>query len=111
MRCIRKDSSHGTILQIEGALDAVTAPELRPVIESLISERCEFVVVDLSSLRVLDSSGVGALVSLYKRLREQGGEVRAIGVRGQPLMIFRLLRLDVYFCGTRMTDEAPRLHR
>ena len=43
---------------------------------------------------MIDSSGVGALVSLYKRVRAQGGNVVIKGVRDQPLAIFRLLRLD-----------------
>ena len=43
---------------------------------------------------MVDSSGIGALVSLYKRVRAQGGSVVIKGVRDQPLAIFRLLRLD-----------------
>jgi anti-sigma B factor antagonist len=53
--------------------------------------------VDLSELRLIDASGVGALVSLYKRVRENGGEVSFIGVRAQPLVVFKLLRLDRAF--------------
>ena len=49
---------------------------------------------------MLDSSGVGALVSLYKRVRAYGGEVVMIGLRDQPLAIFRLLRLDRVMIGT-----------
>jgi anti-sigma B factor antagonist len=52
------------------------------------------VVIDMSALRSVDSSGVGAVVSLYKRVRAQGGQVSVQGLMGQPLAIFRLLRLD-----------------
>ena len=55
------------------------------------------VTVDLSDLRLNDSSGVGAMVSLYKRIRANGGEVRFVGVTAQPLVIFKLLRLDRAF--------------
>jgi anti-sigma B factor antagonist len=37
---------------------------------------------------------VGAIVSLYKRVRADGGDVFVVGLQGQPLSIFRLLRLD-----------------
>jgi anti-sigma B factor antagonist len=57
------------------------------------------VEVDLSRLRIVDSSGVGALVSLYKRLRAQGGEMVVSGLQNQPLAIFRLLRLDRVMSG------------
>ena len=83
-----------TRLAIEGELDAVTVSDLRSEIEKLLAKRPNRVEVDLSSLRMLDSSGVGALVSLYKRVRANGGNVVLKGVRDQPLAIFQLLQLD-----------------
>ena len=53
--------------------------------------------MDLSELRLVDSSGIGALVSLYKRVRGTGGQVEFVGVTAQPRVIFKLLRLDVVF--------------
>ncbi len=47
------------VLKIEGELDAVTVPELRAPIERLVESRPGRVVVDLSNLRVIDSSGWG----------------------------------------------------
>ena len=86
-----------SVLTIEGALDAMSTPELRPVIEEMVAESTERVIVDLSKLRLIDSSGVGAIVSLYKRVRARGGQVAVRGLRDQPLAIFRLLRLDRVF--------------
>jgi anti-sigma B factor antagonist len=64
------------------------------VIDSVVSARPRRVLVDLSGVNLIDSSGVGAIVSLYKRLRQEGGDVRVAGLREQPLAIFKLLRLD-----------------
>jgi anti-sigma B factor antagonist len=75
-------------------------------LDALVEERREHVVVDLSDLRLIDSSGVGALVSLYKRVRANGGSVRFTGVTAQPLVIFKLLRLDVVFGLTSDGQEA-----
>jgi anti-sigma B factor antagonist len=83
-----------TLLAIEGELDAVSVSELRADIEKLLTRKPGHVEVDLSRLRMVDSSGVGALVSLYKRVKAQGGTVIVSGLRDQPLAIFRLLRLD-----------------
>ena len=69
-------------------------PDLRKEIDKLAAASPKRVEIDLSSLRMVDSSGVGAIVSLYKRVRGSGGEVVVIGLRDQPLAIFRLLRLD-----------------
>jgi anti-sigma B factor antagonist len=96
-----------TRLAIEGELDAVTVSDLRADIEKLLSGRPKRVEVDLSSLRMVDSSGVGALVSLYKRVRAQGGDVIVTGLRDQPLAIFRLLRLDRVMVGTDLNAPTP----
>lgn len=93
----RKDYGDATVLKIEGVLDAVTAPDIRPTIEALIAERRGSITVDLSTLRLIDSSGVGVIVSLYKRCKAFGGTVRVSGLKDQPLSIFQLLRLDRVF--------------
>jgi len=94
MNFSREDTGIETALTIEGVLDALTAPEIRPTIDSLVQEKRLSIRVDLSSLRMIDSSGVGVIVSLYKRCKAFGGVVRVDGLHGQPLAIFKLLRLD-----------------
>jgi anti-anti-sigma factor len=93
----RSDDGEETVLRIEGVLDAVTAPDIRPTIEALVAERRRSITVDLSSLRLIDSSGVGVIVSLFKRCKAFGGAVRVSGLKDQPLSIFKLLRLDRVF--------------
>jgi anti-sigma B factor antagonist len=86
-----------TIFEVRGELDALSAPELRPVIDRLVADGRDDITVDLSNLKLIDSSGVGALVGLYKRVRASGGTVQFVGVTAQPLVIFKLLRLDMVF--------------
>jgi anti-sigma B factor antagonist len=93
----RKDDGEETTLEIEGTLDAVTAPDLRAMVDQLVNERRKSVTLELSSLRLIDSSGVGVIVALFKRIRAHGGQVKIVGLRDQPRAIFRLLRLDRVF--------------
>jgi anti-sigma B factor antagonist len=93
----RIDGDEQTILRVAGSLDALSTPELMPVIDGIVADGCASVVVDLSELDLIDSSGVAAIVALYKRVRARGGEVRVSGARDQPLSIFRLLRMDRVF--------------
>jgi anti-sigma B factor antagonist len=86
-----------TVLHIRGELDALSCSDIRPVLDAIVEDGKRTVVVNLSELRLIDSSGVGAIVSLYKRVRANGGEVRFVGVTAQPLAIFKLLRLDHAF--------------
>lgn len=85
------------VLALGGRLDALTAPELRPTIDKLVESGNHQVVCDMEQLETIDSSGVGAIVSLFKRLRMKGGDVKIARLQGQPKEIFRLLRLDRAF--------------
>jgi anti-sigma B factor antagonist len=99
-----------TRLAIEGELDAVSVSDLRGELENLLTRRPTRVDIDLSRLRMVDSSGVGALVSLYKRVRAQGGSIVVSGLRDQPLAIFRLLRLDRVMASANLAPSttAPK---
>jgi anti-sigma B factor antagonist len=85
------------MLCVRGELDALSCPELRAVLDTVAAMGKCTVTVDLSELRLIDSSGVGVMVALYKRVRANGGEVKFVGVTAQPLVIFKLLRLDRAF--------------
>jgi len=93
-------------LAVEGELDAVTVPEMRKEIDKVVAASPKRVEIDLSSLRMVDSSGVGAIVSIYKRVRGLGGQVVVSGLRDQPLAIFRLLRLDRVMIGSDLASPA-----
>lgn len=97
MSYTRTDNGDDTVIEFEGTLDAVTAPEFRTLVEELVAENRQNITLELSSLRLIDSSGVGVIVSLFKRVRANGGQVRIVGLRDQPRAIFRLLRLDRVF--------------
>lgn len=97
MNFSRTDEGNATLLRIDGELDAVTAPQLRAPFDAIIAEARNPITLDLSHLRLIDSSGVGAIVSLYKRARANGGRVKIVGVSDQPAAIFKLLRLDRVF--------------
>jgi anti-sigma B factor antagonist len=97
MKHVLEQDGLSTVLRVRGELDALSCPELRAVVDTISSMGKRVVTVDLSELRLIDSSGVGVMVALYKRVRANGGEVRFVGVTAQPLVIFKLLRLDRAF--------------
>jgi anti-sigma B factor antagonist len=90
-------SNSETKLTIRGSLDINTAPALAEEIDRIIAGKPTKVEVDLRSLDLIDSSGVAALVKLYKGVRGGGGAVHISGARDQPLAIFKLLRMDKVF--------------
>jgi anti-anti-sigma factor len=59
-------------------IDAFSAPELRAQLNQLLETGVRRFVVDLSEVPFLDSAGLAALVSLLKRARQLGGDVRLV---------------------------------
>ena len=86
-----------TQLRIEGALDACTIGEICPILDATVAEHPRRVTVDLDEVTILDSMGVGAIVSLWKRVKAQGGKVVVVHAHAQPLLVLKLLRLDAVF--------------
>ena len=84
-------------VRIQGALDASSVSQLKEALEKLAAEQPARVVCDLSSLRLIDSAGVGSIVALYKRMQTYGGVLKVTGMRDQPLAIFKVLRLERVF--------------
>ncbi len=91
------DGGDETRITIRGALDVNTTPEIRPKLDEIITARPARVVVDFAAVDQIDSTGVGGLVSLFKRVREYGGAFSVENVNGQPRGIFEVLRLDRVF--------------
>lgn len=97
----REDRAEVTILTLSGHLDALNAPVLKEQAEALVTEGRFQIVFDMADLNLIDSSGVGAVVSLYKQVRQRHGDAKIAALMDQPKEIFKLLRLD------RAFDLAP----
>jgi anti-sigma B factor antagonist len=92
-----KKTPAGTQLFVRGSLDINSAPALAEEIDRIVATKPQKVECDLSGLDLIDSSGVAALVKLYKGVRGVGGAITIVGARDQPLAIFKLLRMDKVF--------------
>lgn len=97
MNCIRTDNDTESRLELNGALDALTAPDIRPIFDKVVADGRRRVTVDLEKVTMIDSSGVGAIVSLFKRVKADGGQVLVVGAKDQPLAVLKLLKLDRVF--------------
>jgi anti-sigma B factor antagonist len=97
MNCTRTDLDGETRLRIVGALDTLTVREIRPIIDAVVLDKPRRVSVDFAELTLIDSSGVGAIVSLFKRVKADGGQVVVVGAHDQPLAVLKLLKLDRVF--------------
>jgi anti-sigma B factor antagonist len=88
-------------------LDASNAGELKRDIAPLL-EAHRKLVIDLSRLRFVDSSGLGAFISCLRKLNAKGGDLKLCGMSKQVRAVFELVRMHRIFdiFGTR--EEALR---
>lgn len=85
------------IVAVEGEVDAETSPQLRERFDKLLAEGEHSYVIDMAGVEFMDSSGLAALVRLFKRVRIGEGDVRLCEVRPEILKIFELTRLNRVF--------------
>ena len=85
------------IFTLIGSLDIGTVSTMKADIDSIVSGGKRKVVFDLYDLEQIDSSGIGAIIALFKRVRSNKGDVKISRLMGQPKEIFSLLRLDRVF--------------
>ena len=81
------------VMTLDGDLDAAACEELTPAVEQMPGAWSR-VVLDLTGVGYMDSSGVGLLVFLYKRLPHHQVSLHLICGEGQPRALLTLLHID-----------------
>lgn len=95
-----------TVINVEGQLIVGNRQELKQkVLEELENGARKF-LVDFSNTGYIDSSGLGVLVSLSKKIREQDGELRLANLNDDLRTLFELTKLDTLFHISDSRDEA-----
>jgi anti-sigma B factor antagonist len=82
------------IIRGGGRLNMVAAPLIREVILEQIAAGRTRVVIDLSAIDFMDSSGLGALIGCLKSARQAGGDLRIAAPTPQVSMVLKLSNLD-----------------
>jgi len=86
-----------TKMGVDGQLIVANRNELKEkVLESLEAGDLKF-VFDFAATGYIDSSGLGVLVSVSKKIREAGGALRLAGLNEDLAMLFELTKLDTLF--------------
>lgn len=104
---VRKDAAKGvTVVGVDGQLIVGNRHELKKkVLEALEGGDLRF-VIDFSDTGYIDSSGLGVLVSLAKKVHEAGGNLRLAGLNDDLRTLFELTKLDTLFTIDASADQA-----
>lgn len=92
--------SMDTTLQVltpTGILDGTKAEELRGQVDRALAAGAKLLLMDLKETTFVDSSGLGTLVSVLKKVRAQGCEMYVCSINPQVKMLFELTSMDRVF--------------
>ncbi|MEE8378813.1 MAG: STAS domain-containing protein, partial [Gammaproteobacteria bacterium] len=93
IECIDMPGSELTV-KLSGEMDAFGCTKIRTELEQLANSKEHNLLLDLSLVTFLDSSGIGLIVFLFKRLKARERSLEMIGVQGQPQELIELLRIN-----------------
>jgi anti-sigma B factor antagonist len=100
-----KHPSGVLVVEVEGQLIVGNRQELKATIQEALDNGERKLLVDFAKTGYIDSSGLGALVSISKKVREQGGELRLSGLNEDLRSLFELTKLDTLFA---IADDAAQ---
>jgi len=96
----------GVIINLQGEVDVYTAPQLKQEIIDQLGKGANQIIVNLTGVQYLDSTGLGVLIGGLKRTREKDGELTLICPNQRIYRIFEITGLSTIFQIFQSEDEA-----
>ncbi|MDH7602724.1 MAG: STAS domain-containing protein [Armatimonadota bacterium] len=96
------------VLDVKGEVDVYTAPQFKEAVNKMVDSGEKHILIDMSGVRYMDSSGFGTLLSVMKRLKPNGGSINLINVSSPIDRILKITRLNQVFATYPSVDEAIR---
>ncbi len=93
-------------LDIEGEVDVYTSPQLKHDLVQMAERGVKQIVINLSKVEYLDSTGLGVLIGGLKRMRENGGNLSLVGPGMRIQRIFEITGLNKIFDIYATEEEA-----
>jgi anti-sigma B factor antagonist len=94
------------VLDVAGEVDVYSAPELRERLSELLSAARPSLIVNLTDVSFLDSTGIGTLVAGLNRAVQFGGTLTLVSDQERILKLFRITGLDSVFAIRPNIEEA-----
>ncbi|PYL14282.1 MAG: anti-anti-sigma factor [Verrucomicrobia bacterium] len=91
----RKDCPN--VLPLEGEIDLHISPNVTASLSMMIEKKPKQLIVDLSRVTYIDSSGLAALIEGMQNTEEYGGKFALAGLQETIRTIFEIARLDQVF--------------
>ncbi len=94
------------LVKIIGEVDVYTSIDLKKELNKLVEADKKKLIIDLTKVNYMDSSGLGVLVALLKEVKKNGGELKLVNLPVSVKKIFDLTRLTKFFDIYESLEEA-----
>ena len=101
-----REAEGRTVVAVAGEIDVYTAPRLREQITELVAAGTYDLVIDMSAVEFLDSTGLGVLVGGLKKVRAHDGSLDLVCTQERLLKIFRITGLAKVFTIYPSVEDA-----
>lgn len=91
---VRHLAEGATVVALAGRLNMVSASGLRDTVDALVEQGHALIIIDLTEVVFLDSSGLGALIGGVKATRRAGGDLRIAGASEQVQLVLQLTNME-----------------
>lgn len=85
------------IIQPANFVDGISVVQLRSEIDDILANGVNTILVDLQEVTFMNSSAIGALVAMLKRVRGKGGTLSLCSLNNQVRLVFELSRMNHMF--------------
>jgi len=82
------------IVHVSGEVDIYTAPDLKKQLLELTKQEGQSVVVDLSHVNYMDSTGIGVFISALKSTKENESHLKLVNLQSQVMRLFDITGLN-----------------
>jgi anti-sigma B factor antagonist len=102
-----KEKESVLAVKVNGEIDAYTAPQLREKLFPLSEKEGVKMVVDLSEVNYMDSTGLGVFVGVFKNVRAHNGEFKIVGLSDRLQRLFEITGLaDIIDINSQIEGEV-----
>ena len=107
MKIDTREDRHGIhILELTGEMDLYSSNTLKETVVQLWNDGVTRLVIDLSQLEYVDSSGIGVLLAVYSSSQKRGNRITFAGATGSVMKVIELTKLDGFLPMEPSTERS-----
>lgn len=101
-----RQQNASAVVAVGGDVDLNTSPFLRDRLLALLDGPPKRIVLDLAGVTYMDSSGVGTIVELKRKVERRKGELLLAALQPRVRSVFEITKLDSFFTIADTVEEA-----